>query len=97
MPGDGAGVPHGRTKKLTGALLQIAKQGTTSHPILARVFLARMVNRACGTTIGPWDVDELPDVFLDALRALELDLGEMERGLAQVKEAQARIRARYKK
>jgi hypothetical protein len=56
-----------------------------------------MVNRACGTTIGPWDVDELPDVFLDALRALELDLGEMERGLAQVKEAQARIRARYKK
>lgn len=56
-----------------------------------------MVNRVCGTAIGPWDVDELPDTFLDAVQALETDLAEMERGLAQVKEAQARIRARYKR
>jgi hypothetical protein len=61
------------------------------------VFLAKMVNRVCGTAIGPWDVDELPDTFLDAVQALETDLAEMERGLAQVKEAQARIRARYKR
>lgn len=97
MPGDGAGVPDGRTKKLTGALLQIAKQGSTTHPLLARVFLAKMVNKTCGTAIGPWDVDDLPEVFLDAVRALEMDLAEMERGLEQVREVQARIRARYKK
>lgn len=56
-----------------------------------------MVNKACGTAIGPWDVDDLPEVFLDAVRALEMDLAEMERGLAQVREVQAQIRARYKK
>jgi hypothetical protein len=96
MPDNGGAVPIGRTKKLTGALLQIARQGSTTHPLLARVFLAQKINRVCATTIGPWDVDGLPDTFIDAIKALDTDLAEMKRGFEQVAAAQARIRARYK-
>jgi hypothetical protein len=76
--------------------LQIARQGTTSHPLLTRVFLAQKINRVCATTIGPWEVDELPDTFIDAIKALDTDLAEMRKGFDEVTAAQARIRARYK-
>jgi hypothetical protein len=63
---------------------------------LARVFLAQKINRVCATTIGPWEVDELPDIFIDAIKALDSDLADMRHGLQQVEDAQARIRSRYK-
>ena len=80
MPGDDYGVSQPRTKKLSGALFQMAKQ----------------INRVCGTTIGPWDVDDLPDVWLDAIGAMTGELDEIRSGLQRVKAAQDRWRAQHK-
>jgi hypothetical protein len=51
----------------------------------------------CATTLGPWEVDELPDTFIDAIKALDSDLSDLRHGFEEVKSAQARIRARYNK
>ena len=96
MPGDDYGVSQPRTKKLSGALFQMAKQGATNHPLLSSIVLARQINRVCGTTIGPWDVDDLPDVWLDAIGAMTGELDEIRAGLQRVKAAQDRWRAQHK-
>lgn len=73
----------------------MAKQGATSHPLLANIVLARRINQVCGTALGPWDVDDLPDTWLDAIVAMTSELDEMRAGLAKVAEAQARWRRQY--
>jgi hypothetical protein len=41
---------------------------------LMRVSMARMVNRQCGgAVVTPWDVDKLPQDWLDVFRLLETD------------------------
>ena len=92
---DDCQLPHGRTKKLSDALLHIARRGTTSHPILSNLFVAREFNQLCGTTIGPWDVEQLPDVWIDAVTAVTHGLKELQAGLDQVKQVQDKIRASY--
>jgi hypothetical protein len=43
--------------------------GKTSNPYLARIALARMINQASGgAVIAPWEVENLPDDWLDAFR-----------------------------
>lgn len=73
------------------------KQGATSNPLLVRIELAKQINRVCGTGIGPWEVDQLPDDFIDAVRAMETDLSTMRANWQKVLEAQAKVRARYNK
>ena len=92
---DHRGLSHGGAKKLSSALLYVARQGATTHPILSNLFLARNLNHLCGTSINPWEIDQLPDEWLDAITAVNSGLHEMQNGLAQVKQAQDRIRARY--
>lgn len=73
----------------------MVQQGRTSDPLIGRVMLAKRINQYCGTNIGPWDVDELSDEFIDAVTALDTDLTQMTDGLEKVREVQQRIRQRY--
>lgn len=41
--------------------------GRTSDPIYGSILLAANINRRLGgAVVTPWDVDELPDEYLDA-------------------------------
>jgi hypothetical protein len=75
----------------------MVQQGRTSDPLLGRVMLARRINHFCGTAIGPWDVDDLPDVFIDAINALDSDLTEITSGLEKVRGVQNRIRRQHER
>lgn len=72
---------------MTPALLCLADGQGTSEPHLAAIFQARQINQALGGAfVGPWDVDELPDEWLDAFRGLAVDLPGMREGKAKVEE-----------
>ena len=46
------------------------KTGVITDDTIGRVALARAVNLTCGAAIvTPWDVDSIPDEYLDAVMA----------------------------
>jgi len=64
-------------KSLNDQLLQIVERGTTTHPLLMQIGLARQINLASGgVVIAPWEVDELPETWLDAFRFSTEDLSK---------------------
>ncbi len=66
-------------------MLSLAEGGGTSEPHLAAVYLARMINQQLGgALVGPWDVEDLPEEWLDVFRGLSRDLPAMRAGKAQV-------------
>lgn len=68
------GAPGRRKKKLEADLDEIFISGKTANYYFRRISLARMINRQCGgAVVAPWDVDELPNDWLDAFRLLESD------------------------
>lgn len=72
---------------MTPALLSLADGQGTSEPHLAAIFQAKMINQVMGGAfVAPWDVDELPDEWLDVFRALAVDLPGLRAGKAQVEE-----------
>jgi hypothetical protein len=82
--------PHGAGKKSDDALAA----GSTEDPILAAIFIAQKINRALGTTIGPWDVDQLDDALIGAIERLTRprkthipDAPEIERRKAEIRAA----------
>ena len=64
--------------------------------MLIKIFKARAVNMAHGgTVIGAWDVDDLPDEFVDACDALVNDLPKMKRGTAKIESYMEKVRAEH--
>lgn len=56
-----------------------------AHPVLNEIGMAKMINQALGGPfVAPWEIDQLPDVFLDAIQALNVDLVAMRRHYQQV-------------
>jgi len=83
-------------KKLTGALLGIAQSGATDNKMLIKIFKARSVNLAHGgTVISAWDIDELPEEFVDACEALVKDLPNIKKGTAKIDAHMAKVRAEH--
>ena len=87
----------GRPKKsLSAALHGLAKAGQTAHPELARILLARKVNIALGgAVVGPWDIDRLDDVTLDAIAAMVDDLPGMQKSLRLIDDAFSKMRQEH--
>jgi len=55
---------------LNQAAKQSALLGKTDNELLGAVFLAAVVNQAAsGAVIAPWDVEHLPDEWIEACRA----------------------------
>lgn len=45
--------------------------------------------------VSAWDVDDLPDEFIDACDALVNDLPNMKKGVAKIDEHMAKVRAEH--
>jgi hypothetical protein len=70
--------------------------GSTNHPILTRLVLARYINMAHeGPVIGAWGVDDLPDEWIDAMTAIVTQLPSMQKGRAEVASHFAAWRAQH--
>lgn len=64
--------------------------------MLIRIFKARAVNMAHGgTVVSAWNVDDLPDEFIDACDALINDLPNMKKGTAKIDAYMAKVRAEH--
>jgi len=58
--------------------------------------IARIINMAHGgTVIGSWEVDELPDEYIDACRALVVDLPGIKKGVSRVEAIMAKRRREH--
>jgi len=90
------GSPGEHTKKLTGALFGLAQTGATDNEMLIKIFKARAVNLAHGgTVVSAWEIDELPEEFVDACDALINDLPNMKKGVAKIDTYMAQARAKH--
>ena len=49
----------------------LIKNGQTNDPVLRSIFLSEQINRRNnGALVAPWEVDDLPDEYVFAYRAL---------------------------
>jgi hypothetical protein len=72
---------------LSGALLGLAQTGATQDELLSKILIARIINTAHGgTVIGSWEVDELPEEYVEACRALVFRLPGIQEGVRKLEE-----------
>jgi hypothetical protein len=75
---------------LTAALLEVARTDKTSDATFQAIFTAEMINRMSGgVVVAPWDVWQLPQDWLDAFKALAVDLPNYKKGIQRVNELAA--------
>lgn len=73
---------------MTSALLDLSRGDGASHPLLADIELAQMINRVSGgAVIAPWQIGELPEDWLDLFRGLVVQLPQMRRARAEAERA----------
>ncbi len=78
---------------MTAGLLSLADGSSTQEPHLTAVYLARIINREMGgALVGPWDVGELPEEWLDVFRGLSRELPAMRAGRAEVAKTVAEMK-----
>lgn len=65
----------------------------TDDPVLSQMCLARMVNQLSGAAVvAPWDVEQLPDEWLDAFEAMAEQMTAKEKREKRRREAEAKRR-----
>lgn len=65
----------------------MAQTGATENELLSNILIARIINTAHGgTVVGAWEVDLLPDEYVDACRALTLGFPGIQKGMERVEE-----------
>lgn len=78
---------------MTRACLMLAKGKGTDEPHLVAILQAQLVNRLMGgVMVTPWNVDELPNDWLDAFDALVWELPSMREGQAKINAKLAELR-----
>lgn len=87
----------GRPKKsLEAALFELAQTGRTHHPLLSRVLLARAVNVTLGGgVVGPWDIDEMGEDWLEIISSLAFDLPGYQKASQKIESIRAAWRASH--
>lgn len=76
------------------ALADLSAGRSTNQAMAVKILQAQAVNQVLGgVVVTPWNVDELPDEWLDAFQMFAKDLKDM---VAQRQEAE-RVKARLKK
>jgi len=74
-------------------LLDVARRGATQHPALRQILTAQIINRTLGgVVVRPWEVDELPDEWIDTIMALATELPGYRKGLATVEDVLSKWR-----
>lgn len=65
--------------------MQLAQHGWTDEPVLASILMAKQINQALGGAfVAPWEVDQLDECLVDALRGLVEDLPEYKKNIQKV-------------
>ena len=78
------------------ALLDAAQSGATTHPVLSKIQLASMTNRLHGgPVIAAWEIDQLPDDWLDAIVLTSIKLPALQRGLQKLEAYKQAWRTRH--
>lgn len=78
--------------------MDLARKRGTAHPLLSAYLIAQRINRASGgSVIAPWEVDNLPDEWLDAAEMLVDDVRQMAQGYRQVDNVLEKWRAEHRK
>lgn len=85
---------------MTSALLEVARDGQTSDPLLIQLYTAKMINEFMGgPVVRIWTGEnEVPDEIIEAIDGLMNELPEMQAGQEKVEDAFAawREKAGYK-
>ena len=63
---------------------------------MSDILLSQTVNRICGTSIGPWDIERIDEITLDAIRALAFDAPALQGHIAEVEAVKERIRNEFR-
>lgn len=83
---------------MTRGLLALARGEGTGHPLLAAYLLAQRINQAAGgAVVAPWEVDDLPDEWIDAAKGLTDELPEMAAGAQAVEDHLKKWREEHRK
>lgn len=78
---------------MTPALLALADGRGTNEAHLTAIYLAKMINREMGgVLVGPWDVYDLPEEWIDAFRGLAVELPGIRAGRKRAAEAVAELK-----
>lgn len=78
---------------MTGEVLAIAGGTGTREPHLAAILRSQAYNQVMGgTVLAPWDVQELPGEWIDALHMMAYQYPEMAAKRQEVEAALARIK-----
>ena len=58
----------------------MARTGRTSHPGIQAVWLAQQINMISnGAVIAPWEIDHLPEEWIEIILGMSTDLPEMKK------------------
>lgn len=78
--------------------MDLARRRGTTHPLLSALIEAKHFNLACGgAVVAPWEVDQLPEEWLDAAEALISDVPSMQVGSRKVEDYLAKWRAEHRR
>lgn len=78
--------------------MSLARTRRTQDPLLAAFLIAQHVNEAAGgAVIAPWEVEELPEEWIDAARGLAVELPELRKGAAKVEDWKEKWRKEHRK
>lgn len=78
------------------ALLVAAQGGASTHPILSKIQVANIINRLHGgPAIGAWEIDQLPDDWIDAMVLTGTKLQALQRGLQKLETYKQAWRANH--
>lgn len=82
---------------MTPALLSLAEGQGTRDSLIARIVTARRINQTVGgLLVAPWELDELPDEWLDAFMGMGSDLASFREGKAKVEDIFSKWRNAHK-
>lgn len=77
-------------KNLSADMAQLATSGI-ARGRLYDIYVARTINDAVGgAVVAPWDIDDLPEDWLDAASALARGLSETRDAVRKIESAKAR-------
>ena len=75
------------------AFSNLAEGKGSNNPMLTAIWMARKINQVLGGPfVGPWEIEELPGDWLDAIIGMETTVPRLAAGKAQVESAIERWR-----
>jgi hypothetical protein len=73
-PAGDSGPQERRKKSLDFASAALAAGGGTNDPYLSCIIKAQYIRDATGMIIPPWEVDDFPIDWMDAIHVLQVDV-----------------------